>query len=186
MIQVFPDQHLGEQPCGRDALVDDLCAARAPGSAARSAGIPICRGYGARPEHAGRVIELLAHILADALERSSRSCIGYPRARDALPGAGTRAGSRDATRLPLRRWRDGLSPKRLDLEADGLEIRIDALIQQRALHGIELLAAPRVAPALEDRHLVRELVDLQLLVLELFIAASQLRFMCAELGIAFI
>jgi hypothetical protein len=37
--------------------------------------------------------------------------------------------------------------------------------------GIHLLAAPIEAPALQDRHLVRELVDLQLFGFEFFVRA---------------
>ena len=79
---------------------------------------------------------------------------------------------------------EGLRSKRFDLKTDGLDIRIDALVQKRALHGIELLAAASVLPALERRHLVRELIDLQLLVFEFLVAAGKLRFAYTQLGIA--
>jgi hypothetical protein len=42
-----------------------------------------------------------------------------------------------------------------------------------------------IAPALEGCHLMRELIDLQLLSFEFFVAAGELRCPCTELGIAF-
>src|SRR5690606_7908220 len=44
-----------------------------------------------------------------------------------------------------------------------LEVRIEHLLEQRLLFARELLALRGELPALEDRHLVRELVDLELL-----------------------
>jgi hypothetical protein len=60
----------------------------------------------------------------------------------------------------------------------------NTLIKERTLYGIELLAVPAVAPAFEGRHLMRELVDLQLLVLEFFFAAGKPCIALTELGIA--
>src|SRR5258707_485430 len=73
--------------------------------------------------------------------------------------------------------------ERFDLEADRLDIRIDALIQERALHRVHLLTTPIEAIALQDRHLVRELVDLQLLSLDLRVAFGNQRRVCAAFGI---
>jgi hypothetical protein len=82
-------------------------------------------------------------------------------------------------------WRRGrLFLKRFDLQTDRLDIRIDALIQERALYDIELLAVPAIAPALQRRHLVHQLIDLQLLVYEFFGAAGKLRGPCAGFSIA--
>ena len=49
-----------------------------------------------------------------------------------------------------------------ELKLDGLKILVDELFEQAFLDGIQLLAAPCEAPALQGRHLVGELLDLQL------------------------
>src|ERR1700680_1093374 len=89
MIQVFRDEHLGEQARGRDALVDDgrrhgrldqpLAAATDP----LAADVPL---YLKDP---WRVIELLAHILADALKPTAAAALGILRLVTDLPAAGT-------------------------------------------------------------------------------------------------
>lgn len=55
----------------------------------------------------------------------------------------------------------------LDLKLDCLEILIDGFLKQASLDGIQLLAAPSEAPAPQGRHLVGELLDLQLPELQL-------------------
>ena len=55
------------------------------------------------------------------------------------------------------------------------QIRIDRLIEETALRRIELLAAPAELPALQHRHLVRQLIDLELLVLEFLALLGDLR-----------
>ncbi len=96
---------------------------------------------------------------------SSGSCGISRRGKDA--GSATRRG------LSFGSARTGVL-QRLDLEGDRLDVRIDRFIQKRALHNIELLAVPSEAVAPQGRHLVRQLVDLQLLVLELLIAMGEL------------
>jgi hypothetical protein len=88
-----------------------------------------------------------------------------------------------APRLLLR-WRGRLFLERFDLETDRLDIGIDALVQERALHDIELLAASVIAPAFQGRHLVRELVDLQLLSFDFRVAFGDQCGVCATFGIA--
>ena len=57
---------------------------------------------------------------------------------------------------------------------------INALVQQRSLHGIELLGVLCMAPAIQGDNLVGKMIDLQLLALELFIAAGQLHFLVLQ------
>src|SRR6185437_1392936 len=87
-----------------------------------------------------------------------------------------------AARLVFRSFFSlALPPQRLELEADRLEILIDRLFKETALLGIELFASAAKAPALEDRHLMGELIDLELFELELFVLGGELFFLRAEL-----
>lgn len=70
---------------------------------------------------------------------------------------------RNATGLLLRRPIGRRFLEGFELDADCLEVLVDRLLEQAPLAALELLAAPPEAPALEDRHLVRQLIDLQLL-----------------------
>src|SRR5579864_3711825 len=73
-----------------------------------------------------------------------------------FPGA--RAGSGDCS------W---------ELHRDGFEIGVDRLVEEAPLRAVQLFAARGKLPALEHRHLVRELLDLELLVLQLAILAGE-------------
>src|ERR1700749_444869 len=78
-------------------------------------------------EHAGGVIKFLAHILADALELAAAaalSVLGF--VSDFLPREGRRK-RHTAWLCPRRRH---LLLQRFDFETDGLDVGIDAFIQQ--------------------------------------------------------
>jgi len=62
----------------------------------------------------------------------------------------------------------------LQLKADRLKVGLERLIKQLALLALQLLAAGRELPALENRHLVRELVDLELLHTVVLLRLGQL------------
>jgi hypothetical protein len=64
--------------------------------------------------------------------------------------------------LPLLRIGSGLL-KCFELNADRFEVLVDRLLEQAPLAAPELLAAPTKAPALEDPHLMGQLIDPQLL-----------------------
>ncbi len=49
------------------------------------------------------------------------------------------------------------------------------------MYDIELLAVPTVAPSLQGRHLVHQLIDLQLLTFEFLLVYCDLRFALGEL-----
>ena len=132
-------------------------------------------------EHSGGVIELLADILANALEMGAAAALSALRLVPELP-ARERGRQGHAARLCFGSGCGSFS-QRFDLEAHGLDVRIDAFIQQRALHGIELLGVLRIAPAIEGRDLVGELIDLQLPALEFLIAPDELGLLLCELGI---
>src|SRR5262245_12046804 len=183
MVQVFRDEHLGQEPRGRDTFIDDMRGNRSLDQSLAAPADPFAADVTLDFEHPRGVIEFLTHILADALELTAAVALRGLRLVTDLPVRQLRR------QLPAARLgfglRGRLSPERFDLKADGLQIRIDALIEQGALHGIELLAAPRIAPAFNEGHFVRELIDLQLLALELLVAAGKLRGTRAKLGIEF-
>jgi hypothetical protein len=123
-------------------------------------------------EHARGVVELLAHVLANALHRTAATANGpfrlvahfYPRQMRR---------KRAALGLRLRRLHLGGSSQRLELLSDRFEVRIDRLIEEAPLHAVELFATRCKLPALQYRHLVGELLDLELLVAQLLIFADQ-------------
>jgi len=127
-------------------------------------------------EHAGCVVEFFADVFPDTLQgaAAARGCAdgglvlmanlhaGQPGRQ---PGAFGLVG---LGRCPGR----GRQLRQLDL--DGGHVGVQRFIEQAELRGIELFAAPAKFPALEDRHLVRELLDFGLAVFELAVLALQL------------
>jgi hypothetical protein len=63
--------------------------------------------------------------------------------------------------------------ERGELHRDGFEIGVDRLVEEAALRAVQLFAARGKLPALEHGHLVRELLDLERLVLQLAILARE-------------
>jgi hypothetical protein len=78
-------------------------------------------------------------------------------------------GQRAAFRFVLRCWRVLNRVQGRKLDRDRLEIGLDRLFQQTALQSVPAFAARGKLPALEQRHLVRELLDSELLVLQLVV-----------------
>src|ERR1700722_12119676 len=154
MIQVLRDQRMHQQGDRRDALVDDVRRHWCLDQRLAATADPLAADMTLYRKHSWAVIELLADILADTLQTAAAAALGTLwLVRDVPPWEGCRQGY--APRLGLRRRRLSF-PKRFELEADGLDIGVDALIQERALYDIELFATPAVLPALERRHLVCE------------------------------
>jgi hypothetical protein len=100
-------------------------------------------------EHARRVVESLTHILTDAFHPAAAAALGIiGLVRHITP----REDGWQRYSAGLLFWsRGGLLPKNLELKADRFDIRLDAFIQERVLHNIELFAAPIKPPALQDR-----------------------------------
>ena len=71
MIGMLGHHHLGQQSRRRDALVDDLCrhGSLYQGAAMRAG--PLAAHVALDREHAWRVVELLADVFADALDRAA-------------------------------------------------------------------------------------------------------------------
>ncbi len=68
MVGKLGDHDVGQQPGGRDALVDDLRRNRCLDQGLAVIADPFATDMAFNGEHAGRVVQLLADILADALE----------------------------------------------------------------------------------------------------------------------
>ena len=108
--------------------------------------------------HAGNVVELLGHVLADALERTAARAdgrLGFVVDIDARQVGRQRRAARLLLVLGLG-WRAQL----LQLFLDGRQVGVQRLFQQAGLCRVELLAALSEAQALVLCELVGELVDL--------------------------
>ena len=109
-------------------------------------------------EHAGNVVELLGHVLADALEGAAACAggrLGFMGDIDARQVCRQRRATRLLLVLGLGRWAE-----LLQLFFKGSQVGIECLLQKAGLRRIELLAALAEAQALVLRELVGELVDL--------------------------
>ena len=164
MIQVLRDQHLREKARGRDTLVDDVRRHGRLDQPLAAAADPFAADMALDREDAGRVVELLAHILADALQTAAAAALGVLGLVADLP-AREDCRQRHAARLFLRRRRRLLSRS---ASISRLMASISAsMLSSRSERCTASSCSLRrsIVPALQGRHLVRELVDLQLLVL---------------------
>src|SRR5438067_1759863 len=98
------------------------------------------------------VVELLADVLADALERTTAGANSVLRLvvhiHPRQAGRQRRSFGLFLPHLRLRRT------QRLELQRDGFEIGVDRLVEQAALFAMQLLAARGKLPALEHGHLM--------------------------------
>ena len=172
VIGVLRHQHLGQQPRGRQALVDHLRRHRRLDQRLALRTGPFAANVALDMEHARGVVELLAHVLADALQRAAATAHGSLRLMAHFHPRQMRR-QRATLGLLLRRLRRRRRSQRRKLRRDRFQIGIDRLIEQAALRAVQLFAARGKLPALEHRHLMRELLDLELLVLQLAILAGQ-------------
>jgi hypothetical protein len=109
-------------------------------------------------EGAGCVVELLGHVLANALERAAATARRGLRLVVDLAswkvGRQCLALGLSFLAAVLGRWNQPL-----DLASKRLEVLVDGFFQQALLLRAEALASGGELQSLEDRHLVRELVD---------------------------
>ena len=161
MISVFGNQDISQQCRSRHALVDHL---RRHGSLyQRLAGIanPFAANMALDREHARRVVELLADVLADA---HAQTVAGTSQVLGLVMDLGARQmrWQRGALWLltGLALWRDIL--QRLEFGFDCRQIGVDTFFEQACLPGMELFAASAVSKALEQCDLMGDLVDVRL------------------------
>lgn len=173
MIGVLGHQHLGEQSSRGDALVDHLGGQRRLGEGLALGADPFAADVALHQEAPRGVVELLAHVLADALHfaaAAAHAALGLVADLDPrqVRGQGCAHGLVPGQVITLA----GL--QRLELLLDRFEVGADRLLEQARLHALQLLAAGSKAPALDQRHLVGQLLDLELPVPELVILARDL------------
>ncbi len=132
MITVLGDHHLGQQAGGRDAFVDDLCRYRCLDQSFTLITNPLATDVAFDAEHARRVVEFFADILADALEGAAASALGVVRL---VVDQGTRELLRQscALRFLLGLGRHGSGLQRLQLRLDGRDVSVDQVIEQAGL-----------------------------------------------------
>jgi len=136
-------------------------------------------------EGAGRVVQLLADVLADALHLAAagaRRALGFVLDLHAWQ----MCGQRGATRLGLGcvggvGWLGWCRAQRLQFGLQGGQIRVQRLFEQAALIGVQLLALGGKLHTLVAGNLVREQVDLGLLEVDLLILADQALLMRSKL-----
>ena len=163
MVGIFGHQHLGQQPGGGQPLVDDVRRHRRLHQDLALRAHPLAADVALDGEDAGHVVQLLGHVLADALHRAAAAAGGAVGFVADLAARQVRR-QRLALRLFLRsrrRLRGG--PLARQLVAQRLQIGVDRLLQEAFLLGVERFAVSLTAGGepqpLEHRHLVRELVD---------------------------
>ncbi|SAL88375.1 hypothetical protein AWB68_08755 [Caballeronia choica] len=174
VIAVLGDQHLSQQAGGRDALVDHMRRHRSLHQRLACLARPFSPDMPLYREHAGRVIQLLADVLADT---NAFAAARTDRAVRLVMKVGTWQFRRKRCPLWLLTWRSsllaGLQP--LQLEPDCRQIRVERFLEQAQLLPVELLTAPAKLLPFDHREFVRKLVDTCLPV-------AQLSFFLGDLG----
>jgi hypothetical protein len=123
VIQVLGHQHLGQQPGGGQALVDDVrCDRRLNQLLAAGAG-PLAAHMPLDGEHARLVIQLLGHVFADALHRSATAAGGALGLVAELAARQARW-QRLALGLLLLAGQLGFGLQRLDLGGHGRQVHV--------------------------------------------------------------
>jgi len=133
-------------------------------------------------ERARRVVQLLADVFANALERTPTGaglCVRL------VVDVGARQLRRQCLALGLALgFRFGRRQERFQFGLNRLEVCVNGFVQQTRLFRCQLLAALAELPALVDGQLVCELVDLGLPVPQLPVLLAdlghQLRSQCAQ------
>jgi hypothetical protein len=158
VVSVLGHHHLRQEAGGGDALVDHLGGHRRLDQRLALRAGPLASNMPLDGEHAGNVVELLGHVLADALE-----------------GAAARAGGRLGFVVNIDAWQVcrqrraawlllvvglGRRAQLRQLFFDGGQVGVKRLFQEVGLRRVELLAALSEAQALVLCELVGELVDL--------------------------
>src|SRR6266850_7956233 len=155
---------------GRQSFVDDVRGHRRLRQPLALRAHPLAADVPLHREHARGVVELLGHVLADALQSTAAAAHGRGWLVANLAARQVRR-QHLALRLLLaclRRRCAGGRLLALELAAERLEVFVDRFLQQALLLAAEPLAlAAGVLQPLQHRHLVRQLLDERLLVPQL-------------------
>jgi hypothetical protein len=76
VIGKLGDQHLGQQPGGGDAFVDDVCLHRGLHQCFAVCAGPLAADVALHREHARLVVQFLGHVFADAFHQASTATGG--------------------------------------------------------------------------------------------------------------
>lgn len=140
VISELGHHHVSQEACRRNALVDHLGRYRRLDQRFALPTGPLAAHMLFDGEHTGRVIQLLADVLADALELATASTLGVlglvidHRARKLRRQWCTLG-------LLARFCCNRLWSKRVQLRFDGLKVGIDQVVEQAALRWADLLTA---------------------------------------------
>ncbi len=157
VVAVLGDQHLREQPGGGHALVDHMRWNRRLDQRLARLAHPLAADVPFHRKHARRVVQLLAHVLADPY--AFATALARCAVRFVMDVG---AWQLRRQRCPFRLLALPFSSRRLELlelHLDGNQVAIDRLVEQVHLLAVELFAAPAELLAREDRDLVGELID---------------------------
>lgn len=158
VVSVLGHHHLRQEAGGGDALVDHLGGHRRLDQRLAIRARSLASNMPLDGEHAGNVVELLGHVLADAFERTAARAsgrLGFVVDIDARQVCRQRRAARLLLVLGL-----GRRAKLLQLFFDGGQVGVKRLFQKAGLRRVQLLAALAEAQALVLCELVGELVDL--------------------------
>lgn len=184
MVAVFGNQHLRQQPGGRDILVDDVRRDRCLDQGPAVPTGPLAADMPLDCEHAWRIVQLLADVFAHALPLATALARGVFRLVMDVRTRQFRWQGHTLRLLPRLSGTRG----RLKLFELGFQCRqvcIDRLVEQAHLFGIKLLAAFAELQALEHGEFVRQLIDTRLTVVQFTLRLAdlghQLSGQCAQL-----
>jgi len=180
MVSELGHHYMGQQACGGDAFVDDLCRNRCLDQGFASSAGPFATYMLLDREHTWRVIELLADIFTDALKLAATWALGVV---GFMADNRTRKLCWQWCALGLLAWRfwGRVGMKCVQLSFDGLKVDVEQIIEQTALLWADLFAALGVLMAFENGNLVRELLDDDFVVLDLATHRLDLRLQCQRL-----
>lgn len=156
---------MGQQAGGWDTFVDDLRRNRCLDQRFALAADPLATDMTLDGEHAWRVVEFFADILADTLEGAAAlavAVVGFVMDQSARKLR--RQG--DTFRLLPSLGRNGSGLQRFKFGFDGCDVSIDQVIKQTGLIRAQLLAALGKLEALELRNLVGQLFDNRLVAVD--------------------
>ncbi|MCY1235652.1 hypothetical protein D9M72_482750 [compost metagenome] len=172
MVQVLRHQHLCQQAGSGHSLVDDVSRHRRLGDLLAAPAHPLAADVALDREHARLVVQLLCDVLADPLQRLAAPAGGVRGLVVDLTARQVRGQLLSLGLLLLSRGRLRCL-QRLDLRRDGGQIGVQRLLEQALLLGVVSLALGGELQSLEDRVLVRELVDDRLLERQLRVSLAQ-------------
>ena len=180
MVRELGHHHMGQQSCGRDTFIDDVCWNRRLGQGFTTSAHPLSAYMLLNREYTRRVVELFADSFTDALKLAATRALGVV---GLMVDNCTWKLWRQWCALRFLAWlfRGGIGVKCIQLRLDSLKVDVEQVIEQAALLWADLFAALGVLMAFENGDLVRELLDDDLVVLELATHRLDLRLQCQRL-----